>query len=103
MDRASGEREGEEGQDASSWSRVYKSLVFRDGWSAIDEPIKLGSLFAPLAVCPSLVGSGEDQRTNENAYPACNQTPCRRRRRRRSPRKIRPYKLLNLSPPRFDA
>ena len=68
MDRASGEA----GQDApvpllleSSWSRVYKSLVFRDGWPAIDEPIKLGSLFAPLAVCPSLVGSVENQPTNE--------------------------------------
>ena len=82
----------------SSWSRVYKSLVFRDGGSAIDEPIKLGSLFAPLAVCPSLVGSVENQRTNENAYPACNQTPCRR-----PPRKIRPYTLLNLSAPSFDA
>ena len=81
MDRASREREGEAGQDASpcsTWARVYKSLVFRDGWSAIDEPIKLESLFAPPAVrvrLPSFVGNVEIEPTNKNAYPACNQTP----------------------------
>ena len=37
--------------ESPSWSRVYKSLLARTSEMAIDEPIKLGSLFAPLVVC----------------------------------------------------